>query len=213
MIDTKHTNPDSHIMELLPWYVNDSLSESEKAEVDAYLVSHPEYLQEIELLRTIQNTTEENIDIPVPNRDRLMQKLDEIEQIDEHSFSQYINQLLAWLFSPRAAWTAIPVALALAVVMLWTPSQTSLNGDFHTLSSGDTTATLTISITTSSTDDASTVIDQMHKLVPAAKIKTKYDNQFVIFLSDKVEPEETIKLLKNLQSLPGVKSAEIVTTR
>lgn len=199
-------------MELLPWYVNDSLSASEKAEVDAYLATHPEYLKEIELLQNIQNTAEEKIDVPAPDTSRLMQKLNKIEQTSEHSFSHKANQFLTWLFSPNAAWTTVPVALALAVVLLWIPTQTSQNGDFRTLSSGETT-TLTISVTTLNANNASTLIDQMHKLIPTAKITAKPDNQFIIFLSDKVEPEEAMELLNNIQSLPAVKSAEMLTTR
>lgn len=213
MINTKQTNPDSHIMQLLPWYVNGSLSASEKAEVDAYLSAHPEYIKEIKLLEKIQNTAEEKFDIPVPDTNRLMQKLDKIEPTEEHSFSYKANQFLSWLFSPSAAWAAIPVALALAVVLLWIPNQINQNGDFHTLSSGETTATLTVSIITSKTNDANRLIDQLHKLVPTAKIRGESDNQFVLFIPDKIEPEEAMKLLENIQSLPAVKSAKMIAAR
>lgn len=213
MINTKQTNPDSHIMELLPWYVNGSLSASEKAEVDVYLATHPEFFKEIELLQIIQNTTEKRIDIPVPDTSQLMQKLDEIKQSEERSFSYKANQFLAWLFSPNAAWTAVPIALALAIVLLWIPNQTSQNGDFRTLSSDETSATLTISVATLNADNAGMLIDKIHKLAPTAKITAEADNQFVIFLSDEIEPEEAMKLLNNIQSLPVVKSAEMITTQ
>ena len=192
------------------WY-KCTLSPGEKAEVDTYLATHPECLEDIELLKRLQNTTTDDIDIPTPNVSRIMQKLDQVEQANEQPFSHQIRQFLNRLFTPNAAWTAVPVALAIVAVLFLMPSQTNRNGDFQTLSSGEHPAALTISVMT--TGDTSALIDEMNKLAPAAIIKTETDDELVVIVQDAIDPEAALKLLQNIQSLPAVKSAELVTSR
>ncbi len=51
--------------ELLPWYVNGTLSESEKARVEAYLDDYPEARKELELLRQLAaHSTEDQPEPP-----------------------------------------------------------------------------------------------------------------------------------------------------
>ncbi len=213
MIDSKQYTLDSKISKLLPWYVTNSLSANEKAKVDAFLSTHPEYANEIELLQNIKYATEEEVDIPAPDTTRLMQKLNKIEQINEHSLTHKLHQIFTWLFSLKFALTAVPAALAFAVILFWAPSQTSHNGDFHTLSSADNPSPLTISVTTSATQETAAFIARIQKFAPAAKIRAESDNQFIIIVTDTLTPAESLDLLQNIQSLPAVKSAELVTTR
>lgn len=46
--------------ELLPWYVNGSLGDEERAFVDTYLKEHPEARSELEWYRSLQNRVQEN---------------------------------------------------------------------------------------------------------------------------------------------------------
>lgn len=213
MIDNKHTSSDNPIIELLPWYVNGTLSPDEKAEVDTYLATHPEYLEEIELLKKLQNATTDDIHVPKPDPSRLMQKLDQLEQVKAKPSVHLLRHFFNRLFTPTAAWAAVPVALAIATVLFLMPSQTSRNGDFQTLSSGETPVGLSISVMTTTVDPTRALIDQMNKLVPAAKIKTGTDHQLIVIVPDTLEPEAALKLLQNIQSLPGVESAELVSGR
>ena len=214
MIDSKHTSPTNPIIELLPWYVNGTLSPSEKAEVDIYLESHPEYREEIELLKKLQNATSDDINIPSPDPSRLMRKLDQLEQAQKvQPATHLLGQFFDRLFTPRAAWAAVPVALVIATVLLLMPSQTSRNGNFQTLSSDETPMALSILVTSTTANATTTLIDQVNKLAPTAKIKTGSDNQLTVIIPEAIEPEAALKLLQNIQSLPAVESAELVSSQ
>ena len=213
MIDSRQYTPDSKISQLLPWYVNNSLSTNEKAEVDTFLSAHPEYADEIDLLKSIKHATEEEIDIPAPDTQRLMQKLNKIERTNQHSLAHKLNRIFNWLFSLKFALTAVPAALAFAVILFWTPSNTDRNGEFRTLSSADNPSALTIAVTTSATLETTAFIARIQQFAPGAKITADSDNRFIIIVTDTLAPQESLDLLENIQSLPVVKSAQLITHR
>ena len=214
MIDSRQYTPDSKISKLLPWYVNNSLSANEKAEVDAFLSTHPEYTDEIELLKNIKYATEGEVEIPAPDTQRLMRKLNKIERINKHSLTHKLHRILTWLFSKKVCFRCSNLPhWRFAVILLWAPSNTNRNGEFHTLSSADNPSALTIAVTTSATQETAAFIARIQKFAPGSKIIAESDNQFIIIVADTLAPQESLNLLENIQSLPAVKSAQLVTHR
>ncbi|MGD2118640.1 MAG: hypothetical protein PVG66_09785 [Chromatiales bacterium] len=53
-------HPDKSLEELLPWYVNNTLSDSEREQVEQFLQRSPEAQQEVERLKTLQQRVRQN---------------------------------------------------------------------------------------------------------------------------------------------------------
>ena len=47
------------LQESLPWYVNDTLTDAEKQEVETALAEHPELQQEVAFLQTLQSAVKQ----------------------------------------------------------------------------------------------------------------------------------------------------------
>ena len=212
MIDSKHSDLESHILDLLPWYVNGSLSVYEHTRVDNYLARHPEAIHTLTFLRKIQTTTTKKIDIPKPDLHKVMQKLDKTIQVDNESVIDKLHQLFSSVFYPAAAWSALSIVFALTVMLLSTPNFTNRNPEFQTLSSGQDTSALTIKVTLSVNDSTASLVEQIYQLIPNAHIRIDADHQLVITAPDTIESEAALKLLGNIQSLPVVNSAEMTST-
>ncbi len=213
MINTKQAQIDKHILELLPWYVNKTLSMQEKYEVESYLSTHPEAQKEVELLQQIQQAVKEDIVVPAANTDRLMQKLNAFEQIDNAPAKRTAQRFLDWLFSPKTAWTAVPTAFALIAIVsfIWLSGQTG-NHDFQTLSSGEEHSALHIAVTTSVENNSGTFISELKKIAPTATINTESDHRLIIVLPGDTNVEQSMELLQILKSRSYVTSAELITT-
>lgn len=212
MINTKQSQLDKHILELLPWYVNKTLSMQERSEVEAYLATHPETQDDVELLQKMQQTAEEDIIVPAANTDRLMQKLDANERIENTSFNQTFQQFRDWLLSPKLAWAAVPAVFALAIIsFVWLPGQTG-NHNFQTLSSGEEHTALNITVTTSVKNSSGILVSELKKIAPTVSISAESDHRIIIVLPGDTNVEQSLELLQILRSKPYVTSAELVTT-
>ncbi|NML13617.1 anti-sigma factor family protein [Azohydromonas caseinilytica] len=116
---------DEHLEELLPFYVNGTLSEPERARVEAYLQAHPQAQAELQWLRSLQAKVREEVP-PVPEDVGLERALRRIRTegpapqgaraAAQPGFGERLRGWLAALVPQAVVRPALAGALALAAV-------------------------------------------------------------------------------------------------
>lgn len=105
------------VVELLPWYVNATLTEPERRAVESHLPACDRCAQEVEELKTIQAVTREAA-LPAPDPGGLARALARIEQ-EEQSREPAWRRLGAWWEAARSGWAALwgPVPIVARVAL------------------------------------------------------------------------------------------------
>ena len=208
MTDSKHPLTHNDIMELLPWYATGTLSASENRLVADYLEKHPEYQSEVELIQKLQTVQDSELDIPAPDTQRLMHKLD--ATLEKQTVTSRLQHWLQKLLIPSPLWAAVPIALVLAVTLVWIPQQEKHDQSFQTLSSGDQNTTLQLSVITASDATAATLLPMLEQAAPNARITTLKTGQYQVTFNEVMSPDAVLQIMQKLQNIDRVQDVEIL---
>jgi len=114
-----------HPIELLPWYVNDTLSGQEKQDIESHLESCETCQQEIELLKLIRTETKKTDANAAPGELAKMRFMREIKA-EKATSKQTANKRPWW--QPASAIAAALVIVIQTGVILNNPNATNGNG-------------------------------------------------------------------------------------
>ncbi|MGH8567534.1 MAG: anti-sigma factor family protein [Gammaproteobacteria bacterium] len=133
------------VLELLPWYVNDTLDAVERQKVESHLALCLGCQTEVARWQTLAKAVQATDDnVWHPSSDHLAHILGRIDKLDPHRVPRkrpsFIQRWWSWLgevgHTPRwAVFAPIVVACGLAVAALW-PAPSPLPPSYETLSDG-----------------------------------------------------------------------------
>ncbi len=108
-------NRDEALEQLLPWYVNDTLSDDERRQVEAYLERNSEARDEVELLRALRRQVKEEKVENSPGELGLQRLKREIKQADREQAGS--DRMTGRTVTVASFWRPLAVAACLAVVI------------------------------------------------------------------------------------------------
>ena len=218
MLKLIHNNKDhSNVSELLPWYVNQTLTQSEHASVEKHVRVCEVCQQEIKMLQSTFKAANDFDAAVIPCDERFNAIMQRIERTDESQASPNSRQpskkptTPAWYQQPQMA---IAASFLGAMLMLYwaSPLFTGIlnddSGDYQVLTSADSEATqIKVSFVNSTSKD------------DAHRILTAVDDRFTISgkhpdytftLPTDYDVIKISKLVKNLNSKNTITNVNIV---
>lgn len=199
------------VLELLPWYANQTLDQEETERVRRYLDAHPELEPELVQTETILGASQGSASVPMLSHDRMNRLM---ERIDDEAPPRpsWFERCRAWLsdFTGEAgtpSWAAGAAAAALVMaIVLVLPTPNPGPGEYGVLSNQDSwmqELVLEFSSATNAADRA--------QLLQTLALPFKQDSATVYRLSvtDDMSPKAVSALLERVRSDPRVTQANI----
>lgn len=208
------------VLTLLPWYINETLTDLEHQEVEGHLTDCADCRREIESLKALQqNIVEQNEAAPAPSPSLLTEiweRIEENEAAQSHPEQQTLREKMGWIGRfhewlgefissvrqpfPQAAYAAIAAEFILIVGLvglLWTaPTRlTTLSGPAPQI---ETQARLTIAFHPEATElQIRNILKKIDGvIVGGPSVLGLYQVELKIPPQQTVEVEKRVKLLK-----------------
>ena len=194
------------ILELLPWYVNDTLDETEARRVKEYLQRNPELANEVQFTAAVLDEANRDVQMPMLTHDRLRAVMDRID--GKAAEPSALSRLGAWLGSfaaPAPLWQGgVAAAAALLIAVVVTFSQPEQDNAYEVLTSEDPSAlVLQVEFAPGIGDEAIQRLLQEFSLTVAKESGQTY----AVTVPDEMRAGEILSLLQQLNADDRVTSA------
>jgi len=217
------------IMELLPWFVNQTLDEQQSKIVSDHLEHCEECQGEVKLLETMNAMTrseaESNYHQHADIDKDLINVMDRIDASESKSqstnreasfFSLQLEKISEFLaVSPTGLRFGTAIAGLLVVVLGFQFYQEQSSDDYSVLSSSELDQnSIRLSIKTSLSNDRSDAQMEIRQLIEkhgtVIAIDSKRDGEFVAIVKDDIDVNELVDIVTELEDKESIKRVEII---